>query len=75
MIKVKQIFQEKGIEDPRPTSEALKLMRMSRRRFTQLTEGTNKSELRISELVAIRKWIETIKEIDPNELIVDSEKH
>jgi hypothetical protein len=69
MIAIKQLFSEKGIEDVRPTDEALKLMRMSRRRFTQLSEGTNKTEINVSEMEALKKWVKGVKEINPDELL------
>lgn len=74
MIKVKQLFEKAGIEDVRPTDRALRRMGISRRRFTQLSEGTNKTALSLSELVAIKRWVKKVTEIDPEKVISISEK-
>jgi len=75
MIAIKRLFKEKGIEDVRPTNEALRLMKVSRRRFTQLSEGKNKSEIKVSELAAIQRWVKGVTEINPDELVTNSEIH
>lgn len=66
MIHIKQLFQGVGIDDVRPTDEALAQMNLSRRRFTQLCEGSNKSDITLTEMQAIKAWIENVKEIDQN---------
>lgn len=73
MIAIKRLFEEAGIEDVRPTDQALQAMGLSRRRFTQLVEGTNKTDISVSELMSIKAWVRRVAEIDPEEVI--SEKH
>lgn len=70
MIAIKEVFQEAGIEDVRPTDSALDAMGISRRRFTQLCEGTNKTEMTLSEFEAVKAWIKSIKQIDPESILI-----
>ncbi|MDN3689061.1 hypothetical protein [Cyclobacterium jeungdonense] len=74
MIAIKKLFEEAGIEDVRPTDEALKAMGLSRRRFTQLVEGTNKTDISVSELISIKAWVKRVTEINPEE-VMTSEIH
>lgn len=73
MIAIKELFTKAGIEDVRPTDEALKAMGLSRRRFTQLVEGTNKTEIRLTEVISIKAWVNGIREINPEKIL--SENH
>lgn len=66
---IKKLFQDAGIEEARPTDEALERMGISRRRFTQLLENLHKTEITVQELEAIRGWIEGLKEIDTDRLV------
>jgi hypothetical protein len=70
MIQIKQLFHEAGIADVRPTDEALERMNLSRRRFTQICEGSNKSDITLTELHAIKAWIASVKEIDQNAIVI-----
>ncbi|AWW31880.1 hypothetical protein DN752_18030 [Echinicola strongylocentroti] len=71
-IRVKELFEEAGIEEVRPTEEALRKMGMSRRRFTQLTDNVNKTPISVPELEAIKEWIAQLREIEPDEIIGQS---
>lgn len=66
---IKKLLTEAGIEEARPTDDALVKMRISRRRFTQLLENKHKTEISVQELEAIRSWIEGLKDIDTNRLV------
>lgn len=68
MIAIKEILKGAGLDEIRPTEEALTAMGISRRRFTQLVEGTNKSDVTLSEIKAIKKWLEGIRDIDPEKV-------
>lgn len=74
MIAIKKLFKEAGVHDVKPTDEALSAMSLSRRRFTQLAEGTNKTGITVSELNAIKAWVRRVTEINPEEVIT-SENH
>lgn len=66
---IKLLLEKAGIEDPRPTNEALKKMGISRRRFTQLLENVNKTPMSVNELNSISAWIEGFKAIDTEQIV------
>jgi len=66
---IKRLFVEAGLEEARPTDEALEKMGISRRRFTQLVENLHKTEITVQELEGIRCWIEGLKEINTDRLV------
>lgn len=66
---IKLLLEKAGIEDPRPTQEALKKMGISRRRFTQLLENKNKTPMSVNELNGISDWIEGFKSIDTEQIV------
>ncbi len=66
---IKNLFEAAGLENIRPTDEALEEMGISRRRFTQLLENVNKSSITYDEVNSLRNWISGIKELDPEAII------
>lgn len=71
---IKNLFLEAGIEEARPSEEALTKMGISRRRFTQLLENVNKTPITVPELEAIKEWIEGFKDINTEQIIGDIQK-
>lgn len=71
---IKNLLLEAGIEEARPSDEALSKMRISRRRFTQLLENVNKTPITVPELESIKEWIEGFKNIDTDLMIGDIQK-
>lgn len=67
-INLKTMLENVGIQDPKPTQDALDQMGISRRRFTQLSENINKSPMSVHELEAIKNWVNGIRNIDPEEI-------
>lgn len=68
-INIKNLFENAGLEEIRPTDQALKTMGISRRRFSQLIDNKYVTPIQVKELEAIKAWIEEIKSIDPNQII------
>jgi hypothetical protein len=66
---LKLLFTEAGIEEIRPTEQALEKMGISRRRYTQLVENINKTPITVPELAAIQSWIATWSEIDLEKIV------
>lgn len=66
---IKKIFENAGLENPRPTDKALQEMDLSRRRFTQLMENSHVSPITVSELASLKGWIIQLKEMDPDQLV------
>ena len=66
---IKKLFEEAGIENPRPTDKALEEMGLSRRRYTQLVENSHKSPITVAELAGIKGWISQIKDMDGEQVI------
>lgn len=66
---IKKLFEQAGLEDPRPTDKALEEMNLSRRRYSQLLENTHKSPITVSELSAIKRWIAQIKDMDGEQVV------
>lgn len=66
---IKKLFEQAGLEDPRPTDKALEEMNLSRRRYSQLLENTHKSPITVSELSAIKGWIAQIKDMDGEQVV------
>lgn len=66
---IKNLFEEVGLENIRPTDEALAQMGMSRRRFTFLVENLHKTSITYDEVEAIKTWVERIKTLDPEAMI------
>lgn len=71
---IKNLFLDAGIEEARPSDEALERMGISRRRFTQLLENVNKTPINVAELEAIKDWIQGFKNIDTDQMIGDIQK-
>ncbi|PRY90625.1 hypothetical protein [Mongoliibacter ruber] len=71
MIKtnLKKLLLRAGLEEARPTEEALEKMEISRRRFTQLLENTNKTPINVHELESIKKWISGFQMVDTDLLV------
>jgi hypothetical protein len=65
----KKLLEVAGIEEVRPTDEALAKMGMSRRRWTQLLENININPMTVQELEAIKEWIQGLQNIDTDKLI------
>ena len=74
-INLKKIFEQAGLEDPRPTDQALERMGISRRRFSQLLDNKHVNPITVPELEALKNWIEEIKSIDPELIIGDYSSH
>jgi hypothetical protein len=70
---IQKMFLDVGLANPRPTNKALEEMGISRRRFTQLAENTNKSPITVAELGSIKGWIARIKEMDPSQVVGEFE--
>lgn len=68
---IKKLFESAGMEEVRPTAEALIEMGMSRRRFSLLLENTHATPITVQELEGIRGWIDRIKSIDSTQLVGD----
>jgi hypothetical protein len=66
---IKNLFKDAGIEEARPSEQALEKMGISRRRFTQLLENVNKTPITVPELEAIKDWVEGFKEINTDHMI------
>ena len=66
---LKKLFAESGLEEVRPTDEALSKMGITRRRFTMLLENSHSTDLTVQELEAIKAWVEQIKNLDSDRLI------
>ena len=66
---IKKLFTDAGLEEARPTDEALERMGISRRRYTQLVENLHKTEITVQELEAIRSWIDGLKDINTDRLV------
>lgn len=71
---IKNLFLDAGLEEARPSDEALEKMGISRRRFTQLLENVNKTPITVPELESIKEWIEGFKNIDTDLMIGDIQK-
>jgi hypothetical protein len=71
MIRIKELFKAAGLDEIRPTDDALEAMGMSRRRFTQIADGSNKSDITLTEIMAIKKWLSKIREIDPDQVLTE----
>ncbi len=70
---IQRIFENAGLDNPRPTDKALQEMGMTRKRFTQLLENTHKSHITVAELASIRGWISKIRELDPDQVVGEFE--
>lgn len=70
---LKKLFLAVGLEEVRPTDEALEKMGLSRRRFTLLLENKHATSMTIEEHESLKDWIEGIKEIDHTQIIGDFE--
>ncbi|MFN3802606.1 hypothetical protein [Belliella pelovolcani] len=68
-INIKNLLLNAGIEEVRPTDEALEKMGIARRRFTQLIENLNKKEITVAELEAIKVWVNGFSDIDTDRII------
>jgi hypothetical protein len=68
-INIKNLLLEAGIEELRPSKEALQEMGISRRRYTQLVENINKTPININEMEAIKKYIQGFQNINTDQLI------
>jgi hypothetical protein len=66
---IKNLLLEAGIEEVRPTDEALEKMGMTRRRFTQLSENSNRKDITVAELEALKGWIHGFADINTERLI------
>lgn len=58
---VQKILETEGLENSNPSAHALKEMRISRKRFTQLLENKEKKPITLGELACIKGWIYEIK--------------
>jgi hypothetical protein len=74
LTNIKNLFLEAGLEEVRPSDDALDRMGISRRRFTQLMENVNKTPITVAELESIKDWISGFKEINTDHLIGDIQK-
>lgn len=70
---LKKLFLAVGLEEVRPTDEALEKMGLSRRRFTLLLENKHATSMTIEEHESLKDWIEGIKEIDHMQIIGEFE--
>ncbi len=68
-ITVKEVFEKAGLEDIRPTENALQEMGISRKRFSQIIENSAKSPVTVSELEAIRRWMNGLSALSTESLI------
>lgn len=68
---LKRLLDTAGIEEIRPTEEALNQMGISRRRFTLLLENKHATAITVSELEGLKTWIEGIKSIETGQIIGD----
>ena len=69
---IKNRFIELGVQDLKPTPEALDKMKISKRRFTTILERKNKTPVTVTELQNIQNWINSSARIlseDLTELI------
>lgn len=69
---LKNLFENAGLENIRPTEQALAEMKITRRRFTLLLENDHKTPISVEEMEAIKVWIEGIKAIDTDQVIGES---
>jgi hypothetical protein len=72
LTNIKKLFEEAGIDQVRPTDEALVRMGISRRRFTLLHENSHKTAITVEELTAIKEWMDGIKEINSDQIVGDA---
>jgi len=70
---IKRLFLTVGIEEVRPTDEALEKMGISRRRFTLLLENKHATSMTIEEHESLKEWLEGIRYIDHTQIIGDFE--
>lgn len=70
---LKRLLLAAGIEEIRPTDEALDKMRMSRRRFTLLLENKHVNSMTVEEHESLKVWIEGFRLIDSQQIIGDFE--
>jgi hypothetical protein len=70
---LKRLLQLAGIEEVRPSDEALEKMRMSRRRFTLLLENKHVTSMTVEEHESLKAWIEGFRQIDSSQIIGDFE--
>lgn len=73
LTNIQKIFENAGLDNPRPTERALQDMGLTRKRFTQLLENSHKSPITVAELGAIRGWIAKIREMDPEQIVGEFE--
>ncbi len=73
LTNIQRIFENAGLDNPRPTEKALQEMGLTRKRFTQLLENSHKSPITVAELAAIRGWIAKIREMDPEQIVGEFE--
>jgi predicted oxidoreductase len=69
LTNIKRLFESAGLEEVRPTEEALTTMGISRRRFTLLLDNKNVTPITVDELEAFKAWMEGIKAIDTAQII------
>ena len=62
-------LRELGISEIKPTAEALKEMEMSKRRLTTILDRKNKTQVTVSELQSISKWLNKTTKIGDNDLV------
>lgn len=73
LTNIKRIFENAGLDTPRPTDKALADMALTRKRWTQLLENSHKSPITVAELASIKGWIAKIKEMDPDQVVGEFE--
>ncbi len=66
---IKKLFMEAGLEEVRPSDDALAEMGIHRRRFSQLLENSNKTPINVNELEALKSWISGFQGIDIDKLV------
>jgi hypothetical protein len=62
-------LRELGISEIKPTAEALKEMEMSKRRLTTILDRKNKTQVTVSELQSISKWLNKTTKIGDDDLV------
>lgn len=62
-------LRELGISEIKPTAEALKEMEMSKRRLTTILDRKNKTQVTVSELQNISKWLNKTTKLGDDDLV------
>ena len=72
-VKIKKVFENAGLEDIRPTDQALEKMGISRNRFNKILENKAMKPITVSELEAIKRWMDGLSALSTDSLIEQKE--